>query len=541
MNWQEHRCDRAARKILDISNRLSNSAWIYRPVDRRVLEQAIDDLMDAESDLLILGYTHKSFVVDAISRIIRTLGGSTEPSFQIRIGISQLLLGVVKSLSVSSSPFPILDSHLPPEILHLIYDHLVLDEDVHTRQRTLLALRSTSILWRKIVDARLVLYFDSLSRLKAFDRLWVELEEESESRRCWQPWEEIEIDLSKETPSIFHPYGWGVVVQILKYWSRKQEGRHPGKLVVTLPTGEDRPLVRWVEHFVESISVWDRVTVRIPDLQRTEYVDLGKLLYTGKLGAKEERSYYFGSANEPHLLPVSLTQDDILEQASRSNGGDVPVFTGYTEFVAPWLSFTAPLFLLETVKPPGYLPPSRLRHLELTFQVDPSNPAEAIRHVESFFAAISPRIERLVFRLRLYLPHPSPSAESNFTQCFISSLSSCTRLRHFEVGGFGFSPDFLSRLALLSFDTLVILPLQYVKTYDQYLPLIRSALASRTRKVLHVARIDFADEIYSDSESFEHLEERHQSKEGLSLSGGDYFEERSLWRNIATAARVVWD
>ena len=57
MNWQEHRCDRAARKILDISNRLSNRAWIYRRIDRKVLEQAIDDLVDVESDLLILGFT----------------------------------------------------------------------------------------------------------------------------------------------------------------------------------------------------------------------------------------------------------------------------------------------------------------------------------------------------------------------------------------------------------------------------------------------------------------------------------------------------
>ncbi|GAA5999638.1 hypothetical protein JCM5350_007869, partial [Sporobolomyces pararoseus] len=125
-----------------------------------------------------------------------------------------------------------------------------------------------------------------------------------------------------------------------------------------------------------------------------------------------------------------------------------PIFTDYTVFAAPWLVFTAPIFLLETVSTrykPASLPPSRLRHLELSFQVDPTNSARAIQELESFFSKIAPQIERLAFRLRITDPHPSQSAESTFTAHLVSCLLSCRRLQHLEIGGFDPSSHSLQR------------------------------------------------------------------------------------------------
>ncbi|GAA5997782.1 hypothetical protein JCM5350_003056 [Sporobolomyces pararoseus] len=206
---------------------------------------------------------------------------------------------------------------------------------------------------------------------------------------------------------------------------------------------------------------------------------------------------------------MELSQD-LREQCWYNNGKTSPIFTDYTVFAAPWLVFTAPFFLLETVSKkykPNPIPPSRLQHLELSFLVDPTNPARAIQELESFFSKIAPQIERLAFRLRMTDPHPSQSAESTFTEHLVSCLLSCRRLQHLEIGGFGFSPEFLSRLTVLPLSKLVILPQQYVESCKDLQPLVKSNSSLRNSlKTLFVRlSITRGSEHRRDSQKLEEL------------------------------------
>ncbi|GAA5964596.1 hypothetical protein JCM3765_007635 [Sporobolomyces pararoseus] len=536
MYWQGYTRDRAARDFLSVSNRLSNGAWIYRPLDPQVQQQAIEDLSRVRDGLLKLGYAHDSFVSVTVSHIILVLQHRPQPSFDVMIDLSQHLLQAARFLSTPSSPFPVPNRHLPPEILHLIYDYVILDRDVREREKTLFALSTTSILWRKIVDERPVVLLDSLRRLGLYEDFCLDLKEIG-STRWRQPLEEVHINFSKEDPDDVYDVWWGSVERLLDSRAKNKSGRYTGKVVMALPTDEDWPLSRWASQFMEKTSQWDRVTVRIDSLSEQDHEEIWRLLYLGKVGPKEERSYHFNSA-KPILLDTTITQT-MLDRASQTNGGkgSVPVFTDYTEFVAPWLVFTVPIFLLETVQEelrPQNLLPSRLDYLAITLQVDPSNPPEAIRHIESFFSAISPQIEVLVFRLRITSPHPSAFQESKFTQRFISSLYSCTKLRHLEVGGLGFSPDFLSRISILPFKTLTILPLQHVRNYNHYLPLIYSAQKTQSARVLKVARLDVPDRL--DHYIFVKL----CSDDGVELSTKECQKERVMWKTLANAAGVDW-
>ena len=145
---------------------------------------------------------------------------------------------------------------------------------------------------------------------------------------------------------------------------------------------------------------------------------------------------------------------------------NLPRFMDYSILSTPWLAFTVPAFLLEPIAT-GLLPedgdldipPSRLEHLELTLEFDPSDPAEALRQVDVFFTTVSPKLETLAIRLRLTSPHPSAVDETRFTDHFIDGLRSCSKLDHLEIGGFGLSADYLARLIRLPVVTLIILPI----------------------------------------------------------------------------------
>lgn len=144
--------------------------------------------------------------------------------------------------------------------------------------------------------------------------------------------------------------------------------------------------------------------------------------------------------------------------------GGLPIFVNYTVLSIPWLAFTVPNFLLESLaleypEPELILPPSSLEHLELSLEFGPSDPVEALRQVDIFFETISPKLERLALRLRLTSPHPSALNEITFTDHFIGGLLSCSKLNHLELGGFGLSPDYLSRLIRLPLTTLIVLPI----------------------------------------------------------------------------------
>ena len=64
MYWKQYTRERAALEILDVSHRLSQRAWIFRPLDDQVRQQAVETLPAVKGELLNLG--------DAVSLRIRT-------------------------------------------------------------------------------------------------------------------------------------------------------------------------------------------------------------------------------------------------------------------------------------------------------------------------------------------------------------------------------------------------------------------------------------------------------------------------------------
>ena len=56
MYWKHYTREHAALEILDISHRLSQRAWIFRPLDDQIRQQAVEALSLVREELLHLGY-----------------------------------------------------------------------------------------------------------------------------------------------------------------------------------------------------------------------------------------------------------------------------------------------------------------------------------------------------------------------------------------------------------------------------------------------------------------------------------------------------
>jgi len=322
------------------------------------------------------------------------------------------------------------------------------------------------------------------------------VEEYKRGRRCSKHlkharyWEEMNIDLLKE-----EELDWNFWQEVFPALDEIVGSRRRGRARITLNSEGDAPLgdvwmsgrVGWGPDVREFMESWEVFDLCIPRLDEEDYSELWQVLDYKAPKDGQERGYRIGTWKEPVNLESEASQmilegvDRLEEQCGDPSNTLVkgppscPIFTSYTTFAVPWLVFTTPIFLLETAPEryrPISLPPSRLLHLELSFEVDPSRPAQAIQHLESFFSAISPKIERLAFRLRATSPHPSEDAEAKFSRKLVSCLASCRRLRHLEIGGFGTAPSFLPQLSILPLSVLVLLPLQHVTSFQGHvLPL----------------------------------------------------------------------
>jgi len=444
--------------------------------------------------------------------------------------VSKLLIETVESLSNSSFPFPVPNVHPPPEILHLIYDFIA-NTDPEERQEVLDALSLTSKTWRQIVTERPLVYLNSLFRVQQY-RLFCDAHWKLHWR---QRWEELYIDLSNG-----HLQDSETLLEELEEIFSALCGNEPrnGRIILSLSITEDTPLGDgWGQLVQERSEEWKRLTVRISILDPSHYKQLWRILQYKPTVDGEEKEYFIGDPTWADNLETTAAQgilngvlepefelvedsdfsdDDFDSPDDEDSHRACPIFTNYTTFAVPWLVFTAPIFLLETAPEryrPTTLPPSRLRHLEITLEVDPSNPAQAIQHLDSFFSAISLKIERLAFRLRVTCPHPTPADELKFSEHIISCLLSCARLRHLEIGGFGFSPDFLSRLSVLSLSTLVLLPLQHVISYNGH---IRPLFSSPSTLRQSLNSFHFEDELLRNPRDWPEISKTFESY-GISL------------------------
>ncbi|GAA5956100.1 hypothetical protein JCM3765_005455 [Sporobolomyces pararoseus] len=508
MEYSNYTRERAAKDLLALSHRLSSEAFIFQTISLNLKQQAIETLRSIIAGLVLIGYSLESSTLTSLSSALSTLSADTEDKFlpfSVAIKTAQLLLTAVEALSLSSSPFPVPNSNIPPELLHLIYTFVIhqaplLDNPpqkekgvraanaFEIREKTIQSLALTSKHWHQIVTQRPVVYLNSMAKLQRYAKMYSSWRE-SDNLRWKKGWEEIHIDLSKE--------GWGppldtdtehLIKLLAKLLRPEKEGKHQGRLLVTFPFlqdmllfGDPRSLVNVLANF--GIK-WKRSTMRIPHIERYFHADLGRLLSEYRVGDGEEQDYFINYLDQNQGTSTFCMQT-LMDCRNRGMPPPrqalppCPIFTNLTTFSALHYTSTVPQFLLQTVPPsrrPATLPPSRLRHLELSIEVDPRDPARAIQEIQSFFSTIAPRIERLAFRLRTTAPHPSPTAELNFTEHLVSSLLSCRRLQHLEIGGFGFSPELLTLLSQLQLTSLFIRPLQHVMSSKHVMKVLHSPL-----------------------------------------------------------------
>jgi hypothetical protein len=222
-----------------------------------------------------------------------------------------------------------------------------------------------------------------------------------------------------------------------------------------------------------SLGDWKHFTIKIRGNEGSHYFQASSGLEPGHLEGEEVREFYIGRADDPIELDSDVAYQMFWEVYEARDcwtdgvldlGSGVPVLTNYSLFAAPWLTFDLENFLFGMVGKMDAtdLPTSPLRHLELSYEVNASDPADVSLEIQVLFTVISPNIEYLSLRLRLSSPHPSVAGEERFTVHFSALLTTCKRLRHLEIGGFGFSPKLITYLFTLPLETLIILPLQHV-------------------------------------------------------------------------------
>ncbi|GAA5956048.1 hypothetical protein JCM3765_005439 [Sporobolomyces pararoseus] len=540
MYWKKYKREEVAQQLLKVSHRISDEAFVLRPIDDSLVRRFLLDIEIIGSELRELSYSQDCTTLELLSSVLSTLRNLESPpkgegvrlSFMKALDLAQILIRAAQSLSTSSSPFPVPNRHPPPEILRLIYNYVAEEEDHAARQKTVTALALTSINWHQIVVERPIVYLPSVKALLAYfanPLLGIMFP------RQLKPWEEIHLDLSGHKEDAY------AVNKVLTELAYAERPKHQSKVIISMKGVELQDPADCENLRSELGDEWLRTSLRIREMKESDYTYLGMALHAGEVQTSEDKEYFIGHSEDPILLSTTVAQDLLEVEIKEYEALNVrmweeeppvpPIFTNYTVFAAPWIVFTAPIFLLETVPEnykPTSIPPSRLQHLELSFQIDPTDPPRAIRELESFFSKIAPRIERLAFRLHLAAPHPSSTAELNFTEHLVSSLLSCRRLQHLEIGGFGFSPDFLSRLTVLPLSTLSIRSLQYFKSYEQVVRLFE------TPSLLRQSLEEFSCPYFRKSRTrpLERMCKELNIWYGRYLNG----EERKLYRELMNSA-----
>ncbi|GAA5833261.1 hypothetical protein JCM5353_007928 [Sporobolomyces roseus] len=457
--------EQAAARLLDLSGYLSSSTFIHRPFDRTLMKPVVGDLQTIMERLPELGYEADSSAHELVSLALSTLSAplpSGFASFSTLITTSKLLLDAALSLSTSASPFPLSNQHLPNEILYLILDYVRSDIKARRRRDTLHTLIATSIHWRRIAlpASQSQLIITSYSELE----------------RCLSRWAYCRLSPPTNTVELVH-------IDLSDEYDRNLEPNSSWKIHPSIKVRQlTLDLTMDGNHYIEDWYEWARnrlekvgsYTLKLPGSDQEEFRSAATAFFGEEFAYGYERAeLYVGE--QPILTTISLVQErlDHIFEDEYYGISSLPRFMDYSVLSTPWLTFTVPIFLLEPfiaeLLPEDdelYMPPSRLEHLEISLELDPSDPVEALRQVDVFFETISPKLERLALRLRLTSPHPSALNETTFTDHFIDGLLSCSKLNHLELGGFGLSPDYLSRLIRLPLTTLIVLPILPLPSLD---------------------------------------------------------------------------
>jgi len=461
----------------------------------------------------------------------------------MRIDTAKILFDAVLSLSNPSSPFPLPNQHLPTEILCLIFDHVAQEPNMHHRRTTLRSLIQTSTDWRKIalptwnsqvilcseVDASMWCESNHYKTLESssLDLLHIDVSTAGSA--------EIEALLNSPMGDSLEERGIKIKHITLDMEVEAEE----------MSSTEDQDWYCFAYLFVFNNAVdW---TLRMPAYSPRQYREA--MLMFGEIPWDYEgrQELYLGSS------PVFLTTRTVRNRLQAVNellGFEdfLPLFTSYSVLSTPFLPFTVPLFLLDIFPTKPNLRPSRLEHLELSLEFNPSDPTEALRQIDAFFATISPRIERLSLRLRLTCPHPSPLDSSTFTDHFFAGIKSCLRRTHFEIGGFGLADNLLLRLATLPLTTLILHPIyprySRMEVMEQLLGFEPTTLACKL-KILELEDVD--ENKHEENRDVVKLEEMCAER-GIEVSHQFYFpgvdtrdREAQILAILMKEAGVEWD
>ncbi|GAA6020814.1 hypothetical protein JCM11491_004662 [Sporobolomyces phaffii] len=462
---------RGARDLLGIIQQLTRPSFIHRPFDAAMTQHLERRFTRAIIDLETLGYEKGSDAIRLLEQsrqVVLKNSNSEFLPYPALAEIVKLVMDSVVSLSVSASPFPLDNLHLPREILMLILSAVLEDKDLATRQRTLFALSATARDWRQVVKTHRCVFLGSERALES----WMQYRkirevDENTAHLTGGDIAELAIDLSRARPKLAH-------IDLLRR-AFKTTGEVPETSIrsvsVMLPTCQEtqRPQkYPAVYHHLAECVVQRRPNHSIIAAVATpeEFVAASDLIAGGADWTARLELTIEAASTLPQLCPTRF----IRSLLTRAYGGGAdkpaspPLFTNYASLVLPWHVFTVDDFLLRSIPAAGWtvpLPPSRLERLELTLKVNQLELDKAARDVESFFSVLAPKLQHLALRVQVWGPFLAEGAEAELTSYFVRGLESCKELRHLEIGGNCLARDLAHRLANVPLKCLVLLPTQH--------------------------------------------------------------------------------
>ncbi|GAA5968045.1 hypothetical protein JCM3765_003565 [Sporobolomyces pararoseus] len=452
--WNPEQPHQLYKKLYELVQYLNIPNFVHRSFDSEMQEEVKRKIRFCEKALTRYDYSMDhpahSHLQQAIVSLTPTIPKDSI-SLKARIKASKLLLDAIETLATLELPLP--NQHLPTDILHLIFDHVTQFEDPFDRRDTIYALAQTSVAWSRIAlkKCQSDVFIGSYRELENWEELYLKgTFDDGEEERQYD---------------LFTVWLWGCI-----------ENRDPEIFERVLRRLETKAISVKLEQYTELDDGWweaiDKILDAFPhnysfsvplhdshDYQRA----LHSFIAANTNDSTPRRELFFtGQAMQtPTQIVRDMFTDDFQNYSDGSSSCTTGAFLGFQILSAPFLALTVPLFLLLPIKKGQFqlIRSSKIEHLEITLEFDPSNPEQAQYELETFFKVISPTIRHLSLRIRLTTAHPSLENYQAFTDQLASGLLSCSHLSHFELGGFGYSmKQLFSTLPNLPFRTLTFLP-----------------------------------------------------------------------------------
>ncbi|GAA6015401.1 hypothetical protein JCM11491_000415 [Sporobolomyces phaffii] len=536
---------RGARELLEIIQQLTRPSFVHRPFDAAMTQHLERKFFWVIDDLEELGYERGGDTIRLLEQARQVaLRNSDAVSllYPALAEIVKLVMDSVVSLSVSASPFPLKNRHLPREIMKLIFFGVLEEDDLAIRQRTLSALSATARDWRQIVTAHRCVFLGNERALESWMRYRKirELDEDT-AYQTGGDLAELTIDLSRAKPKLAQ-------VDLLRR-AFNTTGDVPETSIrsvsVMLPTSKTQRPKKYqavyddLAEFV--VQRRPKHSITAPTVTHEEF-DAAVNLIAGGAEWTQRLELTVGRASEPIESSTEVIEE--LLTSTYGTGADkrasLPVFTNYASLVLPWHVFTIDQFLLRSIpNPVSPLPPSRLERLELTLEVTNWDLDKVGRDVAAFFAVLAPNLQHLALRIQLPGLNGSEEDEDELTSYFVRGLESCHKLRHLEIGGSGLARDLPLWLANLRLKELVLLPAQH-RNYPRNVVSIFSRLSLLSASLKSFKFFDLEDHGPEDRSAMDELFRIADERE-MTICLEDRYAEAMLLQKVTELVGIDLD